>query len=138
MFVRPASPSDYNLVSLHGKSIQAIRLPKYMHQDNTDNFSVAIVLVHDMSRPPDSFNVSISANSFQTFGPRDATSEERDQIKKEYWNSFTILYEKEFGKDEISYVEEPFRPILDKLWDAIKNEDTYFDFSEHVDQEEDQ
>ena len=26
MFVRPASPSDYKLISLHGKSIEAIRL----------------------------------------------------------------------------------------------------------------
>ena len=133
MFVRPASPSDYKLISLHGKSIEVIRLPKHMHQDNTDRFSVAIVLVHDMSRPPSSFHVSPYSNSFQAFGPENATQEERDKIKDEYRNSFTVLYEKEFGKDEISSIEEPFKPILDKLWDAIKNKDTYFDLNEHAD-----
>ena len=133
MFVRPTSSSDYELISLHGKSIEVIRLPKYMHQDNTDRFSVAIVLVHDMSRPPSSFDVSPYGNSFLAFGPEDATQEERDKIKDEYWNSFTVLDEKEFGKDEIRFIEEPFTPILDKLWDAIKNKDTYFDFNEHAD-----
>ena len=133
MFVRPASRSNYKLISLYGKSIEVIRLPKYMHQDNTDKFSVAIVLVHDMSRPPFSFHVSPYSNSFQAFGPENATQEERDKIKDEYWNSFTVLYEKEFGKNEISSIEEPFKPILDKLWDAIKNKDTYFDFNEHAD-----
>ena len=133
MFVRPASSSDHKLISLHGKSIEVIRLPKYMHQDNTDRFSVAIVLVHEMSIPPSSFHVSPYSNSFQAFGPKNATQEERDKIKDEYWNSFTVLYEKEFGKDEISSIEEPFKPILNKLWDAIKNKDPYFDFNEHAD-----
>ena len=133
MFVRPASPSQQKLISLHGKSIEIIRLPKSMPQDNTDRFSVAIVLVHEMSRPPSSFHVSHSSNSFQAFGPRNATQEEKDKIKDEYWKSFTVLYEKEFGKDEISSIEEPFKPILDKLWDAIKNKDLYFDFNEHAD-----
>ena len=73
MFVRPASPSDDKLISLHGKSIEMIRLPKYRHQDNTDRFSVAIVLVHEMSRPPSSFHVSPNSNSFQAFGPENAT-----------------------------------------------------------------
>ena len=59
--------------------------------------------------------------------------EEKDKIKDEYWNSFTVLYEKEFGKDEISSIEEPLKPILDKLWDAIKNKDPYFDFNERAD-----
>lgn len=129
MFVRPASPSDHKLISLHGKSIEMIRLPKYRHQDNTDIFSVAIVLVHEMSRPPSSFHVSPYSNSFQAFGPKNATQEERDKIKDEYWNSFTVLYEKEFEKDEISSIEA----ILDKLWDAIKNKDPYFDFNEYAD-----
>ncbi len=49
MFLRPAEPHNYEFISAHrinahGKSIKVIRLPKYMHQDNTDNFSVAIVL----------------------------------------------------------------------------------------------
>lgn len=130
MFVRPVD-SKYKFISLHGKSIEVIRLPKFMPQDNTDNFSVAIVLVHDMSRPPSSFDVSIYANSFQTFG----SEEVREQVEEDYRNSFTILYEKEFGKDEISSVVQPFIPILDKLWDAIKNGDTCFDFNEHADTE---
>ena len=46
MFVRSASPSNYKLISLHGKSIEVIRLPKHRYQDNMDRFSVAIVLVH--------------------------------------------------------------------------------------------
>ena len=133
MFIKPASPSDYKVISLHGKAIEIIHLPKYKHQDNTDNFSVAMVLVHEMSRPPSSFHVSPYSNSFQAFGPKNATQEERDKIKDEYWNSFTVLYEKEFGKDEISSIEEPFKPILDKLWEAIKNKDPYFDFNEQAD-----
>lgn len=69
MFVRPAEPNNYKFISAHGisahgKSIEVIRLPKYMHQDNSHKYSVAIVLVHDMSRPPSSFDVSILANSF--------------------------------------------------------------------------
>ena len=132
LFLRPAEPNNYEYISVHGQSIKVIRLPKYMHQDNTPNFSVAIVLVHDMSRPPSSFVVSIYANSFQAYGASDATQEERDQIKEEYLNSFTILYDKEFGLDEISTIEEPFRPILDKLWEAIKDGEKYFDFNEHI------
>ena len=132
MFLRPAEPHNYEFISAHGinahgKSIKVIRLPKYMHQDNTDNFSVAIVLVHDMSRPPSSFGASIYANSLQTF--------DSDEVKDEYWNSFTILCEKEFGRDEITHVEEPFIQILEKLWDAIKKGDTCFDFNEHTDTE---
>ena len=133
MFLRPVEPDNYEFISVaHGKSIKVIRLPKYMHQDDTLNFSVAIVLVHDMSRPPSSFAVSVHANSFQAYGASDATQEERDQIKEDYWNSFTILYDKEFGLDEISTIEEPFRPILDKLWEAIKDGENYFDFNEHI------
>ena len=63
MFLRPAEPNNYEFISAHGKSIEVIRLPKYSHQDNTHNFSVAIVLVHDMSKPPSSFNVCNVANS---------------------------------------------------------------------------
>lgn len=135
MFVKPdLSFSNLQLISLHGKSIEVIRLPKYMHQDNTDRFSVAIVLVHDMSRPPSSFHdVNLYSNSFQSFGPENATQEEKDKIKDEYWNSFTVLYSKEFGKDEISSIEEPFKPILNKLWDAMKNKAPYFDFNEYAD-----
>ncbi len=140
MFLRPAEPNNYEFISAHGidahgKSIKVIPLPKSMPQDNTPIFSVAIVLIHDMSRPPCSFHVSIHANSFQAYGAKDATQEERDQIKEEYWNSFTILCKKEFRRGEISNPEEPFRPILDKLWDAIKNGDTCFDFNEHVDKQ---
>ena len=138
MYLRPAEPNNYEFISAHGidargKSIKVIRLPKYMHQDNTHNFSVAIVLVHDISKPPYSYNVSPYGNSFQAYGLDGDLPEVKDQVKKDFWNSFTILYEKEFGLDEISTIEEPFRPILDKLWKAIDDGLTCFDFNEHVD-----
>lgn len=144
MFLRPAEPNDYKFISAHGidaqgKSIEVIPLPKHKHQDFSDKFSVAIVLVHDLSRPPSSFVVSVHANSFQAFGSIEEVShEEIDRREREFRNSFTVLYEKEFRRGEITSVEQPFRPILDKLWKAIKDGDTCFDFNEHVDQEEDQ
>lgn len=137
LFLRPAQPNNHEYISAHGQSIKVIRLPKYMHQDNTHRFSVAIVLVHDISKPPDSFDVSIYANSFQSFGSiEEVSQEEIEKRKKDFWNSFTILYEREFGKDEITHVEEPFIPILDKLWKAIKDGENYFDFNEHINPQE--
>lgn len=136
MFVKPENPSDCKLVSLHGKSIEVIRLPKYMHQDNTDKYSVAIVLVHDISKPLYSYKVSPYGNSLLAYGSKDDTPEEKDRVKEDFRNSFTILLEREFGTDEIKSLDEPFIPILDKLWDAIKNGDKYFDFNEHADTEQ--
>ncbi len=137
MFLKPVDSvdSEYNIVSLHGGGIKVIRLPKYKHQDNTDKFSVAIVLVHNMSIPPYSYNVSPYGNSFLAYGKNTDDQEVKDQVKNDFCNSFTVLYEKEFGRDEIINVQVPFVPILDKLWDAIKNGSPYFDFNEHVDAE---
>ena len=65
MFVRLTGSNSHKIIGLHGKLIDIIRLPKYMHQDNTKKFSVAMVVIHDLSKHPDSFDISLYSNSLQ-------------------------------------------------------------------------
>ena len=126
MFIRLKRGESNRIVSLHGKVLDIIRLPQVPSQQNTRIFTVALVLIHDISNPPCNI-IDISEIN---------TIKDHAEIPQSYWDSFTILARSE---SDNQIVDGALIPLLDEISEAImygsklfdlENVKTYFNIEE--------
>ena len=109
MFIRLPKGQSNRVISLHGKALDIIRLPDgstSKEHHSIGGFNVALVVIHDISKPP----------------PYSSDSNPSD----EYWNSFTQLAE---AVTDDRMVDEPLHSLMNKICDAIANGVYLFDLN---------
>ncbi|MDE0084456.1 MAG: hypothetical protein OXU23_01995 [Candidatus Poribacteria bacterium] len=100
MFIRLPRLKSNRVIDLQGKALEIIRLPdesaSEKHREQNRGFNVALVVIHDVSKPP---------------------SYIKDKPDNEYWYSFTQLAEAE---TDITMLDIPLFPLMDEICDAIE------------------
>ncbi len=120
MFIR----KDNKIIGLHGKMLDIITLPKDQMQHNSKRYTMALIIVHDLSKHPDTFDVKKNINTF----------EEDDEIPDEYRNSYTKLCGLEVNKrnSEID-VHEILESVLSEISQDIMSKSQLVNFDKYKD-----
>lgn len=105
MFIR----KDNKIIGLHGKMLDIVILPKHQGQHNSDQYIMALIIVHDLSKHPDMFGVKKNINTFA----------EEDEIPDEYRNSYTELCGLEVNKRNSEF---DVREILERVLSEISQD----------------
>ena len=137
MFIKLKRSESNKVISLQGKSLDIIRLPQSPGQQNSSFFTVALVVIHDISKHPNTILDALDISKISTI-------KTYSEIPEEYWNSFTILAKSEANNQAVF---SGLLPLFDKICMSIKdgmylfdleNEKTYFDINETLEMYYDQ
>ncbi len=120
MFIR----KDDKIIGLYGKMLDIITLPKAQNQHNSDRYTIALIIVHDLSKHPDTLDVQKDINTF----------EEESKIPDEYWNSYTKLCGLEVNKrNSKSEVYEILESVLSEISQDIMSKSQLVNFDKYKD-----